>query len=258
MSPRVPAKRWAGNELREAALSAAGDPRYWSTPAGAALLVQLERFVSPHVARQVRSKMKYSLEADEVTNTIIVQMASQESFVRGLRKAMNPWGYLAECARRWSHTQAGHRMLELDGMPGMDPAGAGLEERYDPESGLTPLREVVASTVTTLLLYLGEDSTPNLAALVEWFALNPPQHQGHGHTDARRAGELSELGFTSEQIGAVANVTWGGRPNQRATSLFYGYLLDAGFEPAASSTHRAALNNVRRVFARETVSGGKR
>lgn len=246
--------RWAGNILREVALTANGTPSFWNTAEGKALIRQLDRFISPVIAREVRSTLRYAIDPDEVTNTIVLQMSSQESFIRGVREAVNPWGYLLECGKRWARKQAGHRVLELDALVGFEPTGGSVEELFDPASGLTPVDEVIASTVEVVAHYCGSVDRASLEAIVRWFALNPPQHRGHGHTEARTNPELRRLGFTVAQVGVLANVTWGARPEQQTTSLFYGFLRDAQFKPHTSRTHRMALTRLGAAFSEESVT----
>jgi len=246
--------RWDGNRLKDAAVRASGGAGFWRTALGGEFAGQLDRFVGLGVAGQVRGTLGYPIEAAEITHTIIVQLSDQRSLVEGLQRAEDPWGYLAACARQWGWGQAGHRGADLDVLREVSVPGASVEEIVVPSHGLTCLDEVIGSTVDTVLGYLenGPVDSGNIQRAVGWFAVNPPQHRGHGHMDARRAGEFKEMGFSAGQVGALANVTWGGRPNMQQTSLFYGFLLDPSFAPEASRTHRVALANFRRAFLRTT------
>lgn len=246
-------RQWAGNRLKDAVIHAAEDPSYWGSAAGRELLWQLERFVSGSVARQVGSKLSYRIEAAEITHSIMLELHARGTLLAGLKKSDNPWAYLATCARGLGWAQATHRVLELDAFIETPASGHSLESLFDPDHGLTLIDEVIGATICTLGVYINAEyqAVVDLPELVRWFALNPPQHQGHGHSDARHAPELRAMGFTSVQIGALANVTWGGRPNMHHTSLFYGYLLDPLFVPEASRTHRLALTSLRRTFVRE-------
>ena len=249
-------ERWGGKRLKEAALRASQSAGFWRTPSGGEFLRQLDRFVGSSVAGQVRGTLGYSIEAADITHTIVVQLSEQRSLVEGLRRAVDPWGYLARCARGWGWGQASHRMLALDALLDVSLPGESVEEIVIPSHGLTRMDEVIECTVKTVLGYVRNWAIG--AAMVRdavgWFAANPPQHQGHGHIDARRAGEFKAWGFSVGQVGALANVTWGGRPNMHQTSLFYGFLLDSGFAPEASRTHRVALANFQRTFLSDTAA----
>jgi hypothetical protein len=121
-----------------------------------------------------------------------------------------------------------------------------LPARYvaDPQvtrrgNGLPTIDDAVASTVTTL-----QDRTPSrlrgdLPDLVSWLAHNPASRKGHEGEVLDAA--VDTFGWHPGEVRAVANISWGGRPNAAATSLLGAYLLDSAFDPRDSATHLRAL-----------------
>lgn len=251
-------QRWSGNRLKATVIAAASSGgAFWASSSCAELVAQVDRYLAGQIARSVRSKLGYALERDEVTNTILVRLADVDTgkaLVSGIQGSRDPWAYLAKCAGMWAIGQAGHRVGELDAMvdlPGV--AGSAADAGLDPAHGLTPLPVVVDRTTATIEAYVDDVGDRPYRAAVAWFAENPPTHQGHGHSDARRAPEFGRMDFAPDEVGALARVTWGGRPNMHVTSLLRAFLLDDGFDPHASRPHRLALMNMRAALSRAGV-----
>lgn len=251
--------QWTADELRSTLLQVIADPNaMWRTPTGHALFAQVDRFLAPHIARWVRTLHGYAMEPTEVTHSIAIQLADPDlapTLTKAFTVAENSWAYLAICTRRWAASEAGHRVGELDALIHLPPApNSAADAALCPDHGLTPLDVVIERTTHVVRAFVEASDRRPYRDAVRWFAENPITHQGHGHACAKRAPELLALGFSPEDVAALARVTWGGRPNMHVTSLLHAFLLDEQFNPHASRPHRAALMAMRRTLcARSTM-----
>jgi hypothetical protein len=133
----------------------------------------------------------------------------------------------------------GHRGVDLEAVAEVI-GGRSVEDEVIPEHGLTDMDTVIERTIAVLRPRTPTGLERPVAVLVEWLGYNPPQRLSYGHVELRQANvEVPEL--TAEQVHAVANIAWGGRPNQASTSLMGAFLRDSGFDPVLSPTHLRAL-----------------
>jgi len=245
--------QWSAPELQVVLLSVLSRPgSVWHTDEGRDLLAQVDRFLAPQIARWVRSLHGYDMEPAEVNHSVALHLVDPNASAalrKGVSTADNAWAYLAICTRRWAAREAGHRVGELDALLNLPAApNSSADASLAPEHGLTPLDTVIAKTTRVVTTFVDASDHRPFDEAIRWFAENPITHQGHGHADAKRAPELLTLGFTPNDVAALARVTWGGRPNMHITSLLHAFLIDEDFNPHASRPHRTALMQMRRTL----------
>lgn len=221
---------------------------FLATAEGAAFLEQLHEFFSPTIASLARG-WGYHMERDEVVHMIVERLLTtlqehpDRAPIRFAAAAEDPWGYLWTCAKRWAHEDWGTRAEGLEqaemisAPPVMDAA----------DSDLTPLDEVVRLTFEELAMRVDARHHAELFELVGWLAANPPQRLSYEGRECVAAHRICP-GFTLEQVAAVMNISWGGRPRQAETSLMGQFLRDARFRPSSSYTHMRALIFFKNAF----------
>lgn len=218
-------------------------------------------------------------DEDDLVNLILVSFATSPEQCRALvENAASPFAYAATLVREWIFVETGRvrfaqwtavdRETHPDGrvyhraqfdwlespevriphstLP--DPAS------YGTRAGAT-IDEAIDLTVATL-----EPRTPvklakHLPDVVGWMADNPSTRQGH---EGERIAEAAELfsSVSTVELRAVANISWGGRPNPQETSLLYAYLTDRHFNPRESETHLSALRVFQGRVRQESVLAG--
>jgi hypothetical protein len=235
----VAGERWPEGRQRQA-LAAIGEGAHYLHSADAAgFLGQLENVLGPGLVAEAR-KVGVSYSKQEARALIVHHLLGRPAVAVRCALANNPWGYLFDCARQWLHQdELGHRGSELDALP--DVFGRNdVEETMFPEHGLTSLDLVITQTWEVIAARTPETLVPALKGLVEWLGYNPPQRLSYGHMELRWAGHEFTV-FSAEQIKAVANICWGGRPTQDTTSIMGGFLRDSEFDPVHSDSHLRAL-----------------
>lgn len=249
-------ERFTEQRQRAELLRLAEGASYLETVPGAALLEQLRAQVVPGVISQARrlGLGEAWVCTSDVVHTAIIGLCSHDGRVaRYAAKAEGePWAYVFRCLSGWMSAQWGIRAVSLEeGAPAESSASSVSDA---PDEALTPLSDVVRLAVSTL-----ESHTPcrlrgELAALLEWLALNPPQRSSYEQQD--RAAALGAFpAFTRCQIAAVAKAAWGARPNRGESSLFAAYLQDADFRATSSVTHvRTLLRYKQAMYADELLA----
>jgi hypothetical protein len=104
----------------------------------------------------------------------------------------------------------------------------------------------VRATFDQLAVRVKDDLHPELYELLSWLAINPPRISYEGLE--RVAAHRTCPSFTIEQVKAVMNIAWGGRPRQGETSLLGQYLKNPHFRPSESPTHARALTYFKNEF----------
>lgn len=220
---------------QRAALTAVADSvEFLNTAEGAAFLEQLAVYFAPAMIAQAR-KMSFAIEVNDVVNGAVVLLTENDQRVARYAAASDgePWGYLFLCLKEWGRHQWGHRGVSLE-------AAEHYPSEPEADSYLTDLHSVVLLTWELLCPFTPEHLHGDLFELLGWLAANPPQRLSY-ETDDRVAAHRSAPGFSTEQVTAVMNIAWGGRPRQAETSVFGQYLQDPDFRPSESPSHARAL-----------------
>lgn len=239
------APRFEDAQLREALHNLAHSPVFLHTEAGAALMRQFERYLSPGMLATAKTMGlgRSWISTSEVAHTVILELCAQngEAARRIAQSAHDPWSYLTACATRWVRALWGTRAVPLDLLEIASP-------HDEAELGaLTSIQDVVRLSHLHLAPLTEARLRAQLLPLLQWLALNPPQRLSHEHDDREEAASRFPE-FTMEQIAAVANIAWGSRPKRRATSLMAAFLEDPDFRPYTSPSHARALLNYRRAM----------
>ncbi|MFV0434999.1 MAG: hypothetical protein ACK5LO_13595 [Leucobacter sp.] len=212
---------------------------FLDTAEGAALLEQLDTFFAPSVVSLARG-WGYSLERADVVHMILeklvtgAQRRGSQAAIRYAAAAEEPWGYLWSCTLRWAQELWGTRGVALE-QAEMIPAPSG-EVSHD----LTPLDDVVRLCFDALAPRTAGKHHAAVLELLGWLAANPPSRLSYEGED-RVAAHRHCPSLTIEQVTAVMNIAWGGRPRQAETSLMGAFLLNPKFRPSDSPTHIRAL-----------------
>lgn len=232
------------------ALTALSEPGFLESAEGAAFLEQLEAFFAPSTIAAAR-KMGYALEAGDVVSMLLVRLLENDGKIAAYAAtADEPWRYIGGCLggdwarREWGLRGTGLDMLEFN--PPQEPS----------RSDLTPLGEVVDLAFETLAPLVESGLHDDLRDLLGWLAANPPQRLSY-EAEAARAAHRVCPSFTIEQVIAVMNVAWGGRPRQAKTSVFGEFLVNPRFRPSDSPTHIRALTFFKNAM-RAGAAGSKR
>lgn len=226
---------------------------FLETAEGAALLEQFAEHLAPSIVSIMRDrwgKWGYDIEAADVAHLTLVNLLGDPDHeredeklpIRYVIEAEDPWGYLWRSAFRWIRAESGirgHGIENEEWLPEPEPATSELD--------LTPLAEVVRLTYVELSARTPEHHHRELLELLSWLAANPPQRLSYEGADCAAAHRQAP-GMSVDQVSAVMNIAWGGRPRQAATSLMGQYLLDPKFEPAQSPTHIRALIYFKNAF----------
>lgn len=212
--------------------------KYLDSDSGRALLTQLDEHFAGSVVGLAKS-WGHSIDNEDVVHMILERLVADvvqrgdHAPIRYAAAADDPWAYLWQCVTRWARDLWGTRADPLEyaeTMPAYEPV----------PHDLTPLGEVAALTFSVLAAHTRPTHHDALRGLVVWLAENPPErlsYEAKACDDAHR--EFSTL--TREQVVAVMNICWGGRPRQAQTSLMGQFLLDPEFRPSDSPTHIRAL-----------------
>ncbi|TIH33794.1 hypothetical protein [Subtercola vilae] len=245
--------------LRDGFVALATGRDCFRQPEGVAFIGLLEALVGPALVKYSVDPLWFPLEPNEVGSFILTELLTSPAALNRLAIIDNddpgfvrdPAAYLYTCATDrprpgkspgWLWNRAGFHADALDGLSAevADPRQQHCDPAWVPEHGLTPLRDVVDLTFQTISPRTPAGLRGVVADLVWHLAENPPQRVSYDHGDRCAAGELFPA-LRPAQIDAVANVTWGGRPTPRETSLAYGFLRDQDFDPKTSPTHFRAL-----------------
>lgn len=214
---------------------------FFTTAEGAALLEQLETYFAAPIVK-IAKGWGYPLDREDVTHMIIERLVTDrhrraEKSVLGYMVAASgePWGYLWSCTRRWAQETWGTRGTSLDAVEHFltqDPS--------DEDTHLTPLSVVVDRTFEVLATRTAEHHHAALLELLGWLAANPPERLSYEADDRVHAHRYCPT-LSIEQVTAIMNIAWGGRPRQAETSLMGQFLLNENFRPSDSPTHIRAL-----------------
>lgn len=220
---------------QRAAMATFTEPGFLDTPEGAAFLEQLDVFFSPGICGMARRE-GYPMEHGDVRNSIITHLLANDGEVAQYAAvADEPWAYLGRCAIGWARREWGHRGTRLEVAESLHVPSPSAES-----SPYTDLDEVVALTYEALVPRTPSELHGDLLELLGWLAANPLQRLSY-ETEERVAAHRHCPRMTIEQVTAVMNIAWGGRPRQAQTSLMGAYLLDASFRPSDSPSHARAL-----------------
>lgn len=241
--------------LRVALMDLADDgARFLSTAEGAAFLEQLDVFFARPLVGEAR-RMGFAMDRDDATHMIIerflttLEEQKEKAPIRFAASAENPWGYLWTCALRWARNDWGMRASDLE-----TSEAYALAAPENDESHLTPLEEVVRCCFEELAQRIPVRHHSAVYELLGWLASNPPQRLSYEGLE-RIAAHRYCPSLTIEQVTAVMNIAWGGRPRQAETSLMGQYLTNPEFRPSESWTHIRALHYFKNAFrAGETSS----
>lgn len=271
----------AEERFRSAVESLTKDPKaFMNSPVIFEFMDDIRRFLLPN-ALSFAKKVGHPYQArdeDGLVNLILVSFASNPEQCRALlENAQSPLGYAGRLVRKWISIETGRTWYHT-----YTPASAGQPPRegvamaqmdcfddpsirvphssfpdpasYGTQNGAT-VDEAVDLTVLTLAPRTPLKLAKRLPEIVGWLADNPSTHQGHEKEQITLAASLFET-VSSVELRAVASITWGGRPNERQTSLLGAFLLDARFDPRASETHLSALRTYQGRVRQEAVLAG--
>lgn len=223
---------------REAMVALAADPRFLSTAEGAAFLEQLSVKFAP-VLMKYASEAGFRMERDEIVNLIVTNLLSlrwkDQPLAAKVATVESPWGYIFESAKNWCARERGVRSwsgIDIELVP---------QTASEPDQSLTPIQEVIELTFSELAVRTDPQLHEELLQLLNWLALNPLQRLSYEREEKIAAQQVAPS-FSAEQISAVMNICWGGRPRQAQTSLMGQYLLDPTFKPSTSPSHARALS----------------
>lgn len=244
-------------------------------------LDQIRRQLLPN-AINVAQKLGHPYQSgdeDDLVNLILVSFATSPEQCRALvENAASPFAYAATLVREWIGLETGRTRFAQVAAPDrkIRPGGRiSLLAQFDwlenPElriphsafpdpasygtrAGAT-IDEAIDMTVATLVPRAPAKLAKHLPGVVGWMADNPSTHQGH---EGERIAEAAELfsPVSTVELRAVANISWGGRPNPRETSLLYAFLTDRHFNPRKSETHLSALRVFQGRVRQESVLAG--
>ncbi|MDN4599284.1 hypothetical protein ACF1AJ_19380 [Leifsonia sp. NPDC014704] len=219
-------------------------------------------------------------DEDDLVNLILVSFATSPEQCRALvENAASPFAYAASLVREWIGIETGRPRLRQRVAVDREihPTGRKISQRpqfdwlenpelriphssfpdpasYGTREGAT-IDEAVDLTVATLEPRTPAKLAKHLPDVVGWMADNPSTRQGH---EGERIAEAAELfsPVSTVELRAVANISWGGRPNPQETSLLYAFLTDRDFNPRKSETHLSALRVFQGRVRQESVLAG--
>lgn len=212
------------------------DPEYgkwWASEDGAWLYARILSRIGGPVSQTVNKAYGVGCEPEDVANTAVTIL--RQDFTRAyIRRAGDPWSYLAQMLKRDLFNTAGlHLRAELG------------EDLFVPTTGqldaAVTLHEAIEATCRRLIPLTPVHLQPAILPAVTYFAELGGPRISHLYTHATTDAELTSLGLEREQILTIANAVLGGRPRNAETSLIAGFLLDADFDPSSSLPHRKAL-----------------
>lgn len=235
-------ERFTSWRQREALTSLVNDPRFLSTAEGVAFREQIHEHFVASMMKMAR-ELSFPIEPAEIENTILVGLLENEGRVAKLAitaSQSDPWAYIAVSARKWIRALWGTRGVPAEILEWIPQSYA-----WEPDTTSTDLAEVIELTFQTLAPVTDEDLHPELAKLLSWLAYNPQQRLSY-ERDECVAAHRACPSFTIDQVIAVMNIAWGGRPRKAETSLMGAFLLDPNFQISESSTHALARETYRR------------
>ncbi|MGO1700961.1 MAG: hypothetical protein ACTIKL_07885 [Canibacter sp.] len=222
---------------RHALIALAHSPAFLETAEGVAFVEQLKHFFVTSMRRFAWKHLQVEVEEHEIINLTLTGLLANDGRIARYAAAAedNPWGYVSVCLRRW--------VRELTGIQGVDFEK--VEEFVaapcrDEDCALTPLDEVVEKSFLILAPVTPKQLHAALYRLLGWLAANPIQRLSY-ETHERDAAHEVVPELTAEQVTAVMNIAWGGRPRQAETSIMGALLIDPNFRVDGSSSHLRAL-----------------
>lgn len=220
---------------------------FLDTAAGASFLEQMDLFVAPKIVAYARD-WGYAIERKDVTHLIVEKYLTlmlrnpERSSIHYAASADIPWAYIVRSVRRWQGYERGLKGINLEvaeALPASEIPGR--------DSDLTNISDVVQLTFDQLAPRVKSSCHAQLFRLLSWLAANPLQRISYEGNECVAAHRQCP-NFTIEQVKAVMNIAWGGRPRQAETSLMYQYLKNPHFRPAESPTHARALTYFKSEF----------
>lgn len=236
-------------------------PAFWASDDGREFVEVLRVEFAAKIAVAVCRKARWQvITPDEVVNIAVAAFLDPVQPWGKIPAMQNPAGYLWQCILHAAfetvgtfadHAKEGHEFVSgtvvdipdigaaalLVGTPGNDVAWLSTSSTND----MTPLGQACRSSVNVLRPVCPVSLHERLRTVIDWFALNPPTHRGHGHTDAATCLDTEQLGLTQKQSMAFAKICWGTRLREAETSILAWFLLHPDDSPIASPSHRAAI-----------------
>lgn len=227
------------------------DVKFLHTDEGKLMLAQIREHVAASLAAYSRRDRDFPMETDEVLHLLIDRLISthETACERAARigdkdrdgrspaeraaDAERPWGYLFQCGKRWVNEASGIRGVSDEVLEYYAPA-------EHTEEDLTPISDLVKRVHQILRPRVEPCDHEPLYRLLTWLAENPPQRRTYEHLELIAA-QRAVPEFTSDQVSAVMNIAWGGRPKRADTSLMGQVLLNEHFDPTTSPSHYRAL-----------------
>ena len=212
-------------------------------------------------------------DEDDLVNLILVSFATNPEQCRALvENAASPLAYASTLVRDWISVETGRTVFrtyadsskgrriqaEIDHFdnPAIRVPHSTLPDpaAYGTHTGAT-VDQAIDLTVAALLPRTPARLANQLSNIVGLMADNPPARHGH---EGERIAEAATIfaPVSAVELRAIASITWGGRPNERETSLLGAFLLDAEFNPRSSETHLAALRTYQARVRQEAVLAG--
>lgn len=222
---------------RHALISLADSSTFLSTAEGVAFVEQLQHFFVRGMRKFAWEQLNIQVEEHEIVNVALTGLMANDGRIARYAAAAddNPWGYVAVCLKRW--------IRELTGIQGVDfeKVEEFVASPYQSDDhGLTPLEDVVEKSFTILAPLTPKRLHDPLHKLLGWLAANPIQRMSY-EVHEKQAAHRFVPEMTVEQVTAVMNIAWGGRPRQAETSVMGALLIDPHFQVDTSSSHLRAL-----------------
>lgn len=215
----------------------------------AALLEQFEAFFAGAAVAAARREGFY-LEKQDIAPMMLLKLLNKDGLLASYAATADvPWNYIGQCLKGWVREEHGVRGMPIEYADYFPPSP------QEP-TNLTDLGDVVGLTFDVLSPLVDLPLHGDLRELLGWLAANPLQRLSY-EAEAKRAAHRHCPSFTIDQVIAVMNIAWGGRPRQEKTSFFGEFLLDSKFRPSDSPTHMRALVYFKNAM-RAGAEGSKR
>lgn len=245
-------ERFTESRQRQALHDLAATTDFLRSEEGRLFLDQIRCYLVPGIlARASRVGIGSGwVGTEEVVHTAVLGLCDSAGRVAryASEAAGEPWGYLFRCLMTWMSEQWGSRGISFDEALIGQPAPSAEMPVH-----LTPLAEVIAATFAILEVHTPERLRTSVRQLLVWVANNPPQRLSHEAED-RAAARIRFPELTQQQISAVVNAAWGGRPTRSDTSLMAAFLLDENFCPYDSPAHSRVILRYKTAFRETTPS----